>query len=187
MVPLFSLWLPILVSAVAVFAVSSLLHMLLTYHQSDFKKLPDDDGVRAALRPFAIPPGDYALPGLAPGQKWSDPAHLQKMKDGPVALMTVMAPGAPNMGPALALWFVYSVLVGVFAAYVVGGLVGPGADYLHVHRYVGTVAFAGYGLALLQNSIWYKRSWSGTVKSVFDGLVYALVTGGVFGWLWPSL
>ena len=186
MVPLLSLWLPILLSAVAVFVVSSLLHMVLTYHHSDFRKLPDEEGVRAALRPFAIPPGDYMIPGMEPGQKWNDPGRQEKMKEGPVALMTVLEPGLPNMGPQLAIWFAYSVLVGLFAAYVAGGLIGPGADYLHVHRYVGTVAFAGYGLALLQNSIWYKRSWSATLKSVFDALVYGLVTGGVFGWLWPA-
>jgi hypothetical protein len=38
----------------------------------------------------------------------------------------------------------------------------------------------------LTSSIWYKKSWSGTLKNVFDGLVYGLVTGGVFGWLWPG-
>ncbi len=186
MVPLMSLWLPILLSAVAVFVVSSILHMALKYHHSDWKCLPDDDGVRNALRPFAIAPGDYMIPGLVPGQKWNDQARIDKIKEGPVAFVTVMAPGMPSMGPQLLMWFVYSILVSVFAAYVVGGLAGPGAEYMLVHRYVGTVAFAGYGLALLQNSIWYKRSWSATLKSVFDGLVYALVTGGVFGWLWPS-
>ena len=187
MVPLMSLWLPILLSAVAVFVVSAVVHMVLPYHRSDFRSLPDDDGVRAALRPFAIPPGDYVLPGIAPGEKWDAPARLEKMREGPSALITVYPNEAPAMGGSLALWFVYSLVVGVFAAYVVGGLVGPGAAYLHVHRYTATVAFIGYGLALLQNSIWYKRSWSATFKSLFDALVYGLVTGGVFGWLWPAV
>jgi len=31
----------------------------------------------------------------------------------------------------------------------------------------------------------YKRNWGTTLKSVFDGLVYALFTAGAFGWLWP--
>lgn len=187
MVPLLSLWLPILLSAVAVFVASSILHMVFTYHHGDFKKVPDEEGMRAALRPFNLAPGDYHVPGKEPGQKWNDPAILERMKQGPVALITVVPAGAPNMGPALAQWFVYSLLVGLFVAYVTGGLIGPGAEYLHVHRYAGTVAFAGYGLALVQSSIWYNRSWSATMKSVFDALVYALVTGGVFGWLWPSI
>ena len=186
MVPLLSLWLPILLSAVAVFVVSSVVHMLLPYHRSDFRTLADDDGVRSALRPFAIPPGDYVVPGIAPGETWNSPTRLEKLKEGPSALLTVYPNTVPAMGGPLGQWFGYSLVVSVFAAYVVGGLVAPGADYMHVHRYVGAVAFAGYGLALLQNSIWYRKSWSATLKSVFDGLLYALVTGGVFGWLWPA-
>jgi len=46
--------------------------------------------------------------------------------------------------------------------------------------------FGGYALALLQNSIWYKRAWNFTLKSMADGLVYALLTAGTFGWLWPA-
>ena len=50
MVPLTSLWLPILLSAVVVFAASSIIHMVLPYHRNDFKKLPDEEGFLAALR-----------------------------------------------------------------------------------------------------------------------------------------
>jgi hypothetical protein len=76
-------------------------------------------------------------------------------------------------------------VVGVFAAYVAGRALGPGAPYLQVHRFAGVTAFAAYALALAQSSIWYKRAWSTTLKSTFDGLIYALMTGGTFGWLWP--
>ncbi|HPF69223.1 MAG TPA: hypothetical protein PLQ13_01015 [Candidatus Krumholzibacteria bacterium] len=185
MVPLFSLWMPIVVSAVLVFVASSIMHMALKYHHDDFRNLPDEDGVRAALKPFAIPPGEYMVPGLPPKTAWNAPERKAKLIEGPIAIMTFMKPGLPEMGPQLAMWFGYCVLVGVFAAYVAGGLIAPGAPYLHVHRYVGAVAFCGYGLALMQHSIWYKRAWSVTLKSLFDALVYGLVTGGVFGWLWP--
>ena len=30
------------------------------------------------------------------------------------------------------------------------------------------------------------RRWSTTAKHTIDGLVYSLLTGGIFGWLWPS-
>ena len=52
-------------------------------------------------------------------------------------------------------------------------------------RFVGCTAFIGYAVALWQNSIWFKRKWSTTAKNTFDGLVYALLTAGTFGWLWP--
>jgi hypothetical protein len=100
--------------------------------------------------------------------------------------MTVLPNGPIAMGRSLALWFAYSIIVGIFAAYITSRAVGPGAEYLSVFRFSGCTAFVGYSLALLQNSIWYKRNWGTTLKSVFDGLVYAAFTAGAFGWLWPS-
>ena len=186
MVPVMSLWLPILLSAVVVFVVSSILHMVLPYHRSDFKGVPKEADVMDALRPFAIPPGDYHMPHTANPTDMKDPAFIENLNKGPVVLMTVMPNGVPAMGPQLMMWFLYSVLISGVAAYVGSrALVNVSADYLAVFRFVGTTAFAGYSLALLQNSIWYKRNWSATLKSMFDGLVYASLTAGVFGWLWP--
>ena len=186
MVPVLSLWMPILISAVFVFAASSIIHMVLRYHDNDFGQVPSEDAVMDALRGFDISPGDYAIPRPASSKEMSAPEFVEKMKRGPVALVTVMESGPPTMGKSLVLWFLYSILVGIFAAYIAGRALGPGADYLAVFRFTGATAFVGYSLALLQNSIWYKRAWSSTIKSVFDGFVYGLLTAGVFGWLWPS-
>jgi hypothetical protein len=185
MVPILSLWLPILLSAVLVFIVSSIIHMVLPYHRNDFGKLPRESEVMDALRPFGIPPGEYMMPRAGSMKEMSEPAFIEKRNQGPVALMTVMACGDSSMGKSLVLWFLYSVVVSVFAAYVAGRALGPGADYLAVFRFAGVTAFAGYALALWQNTIWYKRAWATTAKSTFDGLVYALFTAGAFGWLWP--
>ncbi len=102
------------------------------------------------------------------------------------SFLTMMESGPPTMTMSLILWFAYSLVVGVIAAYLAGRALGPGADYMAVFRFAGTVAFVAYSLSLPQNSIWYKRNWSATLKSMFDGLVYGLFTGGIFGWLWPS-
>jgi hypothetical protein len=186
MVPVMSLWLPIVLSAVIVFAVSSVIHMVLGYHKNDFRAVPGQDDVQEALRKFSIPPGDYVLPKAASMKEMSAPAFVEKLTKGPVIVMTV-APNRPfNMGIALGQWFVYSLVVGVFAAYVAGRAVGPGTDYLAVFRLAGTTAFVGYALALAQGSIWYGRSWRTTLIVMLDGLVYGLVTGGTFGWLWPK-
>ncbi len=74
----------------------------------------------------------------------------------------------------------------IFAAYIASRAVDPGADYLAVFRFVGTSAFIGYALALWQDAIWWDRAVSSTLKSTLDGLIYGLLTAGVFGWLWPS-
>ena len=187
MVDVMSLSLPIFLSGLFVFLVSFVIHMMLRYHRTDFGKVPSEDGVMDALRKFSIPEGDYVIPHAGSPEAMKSAEYVEKSKKGPVAFLTVMKVGTPSMGSSLVQWFLYCVLVGIFSAYIAGSALPPGAHYLSVFRIAGATAFAAYGLALLQNSIWYKRNWSATLKSVFDGLVYALVTGGTFGWLWPPL
>jgi len=186
MVPIMSLWLPILLSAVFVFIVSSIIHMLLPYHRTDWSKVPSEDGVMDALRPFNIPPGDYHMPHASGLQETNSPEFQEKVNRGPVALMTVLPNGMPGMTKSLILWFVYSIVVSIFAAYIAGRALEPGVHYLTVFRFAGATAFIAYTVAGWQASIWYHRPWSTTIKNTFDGLVYALFTAGTFGWLWPS-
>jgi len=159
--------------------------MALGYHRNDFRKLPREDEVMAALRPFDIAPGDYAIPCAGSMAAMKDPAFAQKMKEGPVAFMTVAPSGPPSMGSSLVLWFLYSILVSIIAAYIAGSALHRGEPYLHVFRFAGCTAFTGYAVALLHDSIWYRRSWVTTLRYMFDGLVYGLLTAGIFGWLWP--
>ncbi len=185
MVSVASLWLPILLSAVGVFVVSSIIHMFLGYHAADYKRLPAEDDVMAALRKFDVPPGDYMMPCPTGRNAFKDPAFLEKMNAGPRAMFTVFPGGKISMGPQFVQWFLYCVLIGITAAYISGRALGPGAHYLKVFRFAGATAFYGYALAHIPASIWYKRSWGTTLRNVFDGLVYGLVTAGFFGWLWP--
>lgn len=186
MVAIMSLWIPILLSAVIVFMVSSIIHILLPYHRTDFGKVPSEDEVMEALRKFSIPPGNYVIPCAGSPKVMRSPEFIEKATRGPVAFMTVLQSGPPSMGGSLIQWFIYCVVVGMFAAYIAGRALGPDAQYMAVFRFAGCTAFIGYAMALLQNSIWYKRNWSATLKSMLDGLIYALVTAGTFGWLWPS-
>lgn len=185
MTPLLALWLPILLAAVIVFVASSVIHMMLPWHKSDYPKMPNEDRVRDALRPFAIPPGDYMVPRPESRQEMTSPAFAEKVKQGPNLVVTVLPSGPFSMGKNLTQWFLYAVVVGVFAAYVAGRALPPGAEYLRVFRFAGVTAFVGYTLALWQMSIWYRRSWTTTIKATVDGLIYALLTAGTFGWLWP--
>jgi hypothetical protein len=184
MVPVLSLWLPILLSAIIVFIASSILHMVLPFHKADYKRVAQEDEFMEAVRRLKIAPGDYLAPCPPSRAGMKDPAFVEKMKRGPVVIMTV-APGGGGMGAQLAQWFVYAIVVSVFAAYIAGRAVGPGTDYLQVFRFAGCTAFVGYSLALPQYSIWYKRNWGTTIRSTIDGLIYGLLTAGTFGWLWP--
>jgi hypothetical protein len=166
MVSIPSLWLPILLSAVAVFVASSVIHMFLGYHAVDYARVPAEDDVMATLRKFDLPPGDYMLPCPGSAAAMKDPAFLEKLKAGPRVMMTVMPGGEITMGPQFIQWFLFSVLIGITAAYISGRALG-------------------YSLAAWPMSIWYKRSWGTTLRLSLDGLIYALLTGGFFGWLWP--
>ena len=184
MVSALSLWLPVLLSAVFVFIVSSIIHMVLKYHGNDYKAVPSEDAVMDALRSFNIAEGEYFIPYVNDPKQRETDEFKAKIEKGPIAFLTVI-PGAYDMGGKLVMWFVYSILVGFCTAYMAGLAMEAGAHYMAVFRFTGTAAFVGYALALMQNSIWYGRGWGNTLKSMGDGFIYALVTAGTFGWLWP--
>lgn len=180
------LWLAILLSAVFVFVVSFVLHMVIPIHKGDFAKLPNEGELLDAMRGRGIQPGDYAFPYAGSVGELGSPETIEKFKQGPVGFLTVVPSGPPAMGKSLLQWFLYSVLVSVFAGYVGTFRLSPGSHYLEVFRLTGTVAVVAYSLGNIPNSIWKGTSWWTTVKYVFDGVIYGLVTAGTFGWLWPS-
>ncbi len=185
MTDLSALWLPILLSAVVVFIISSIVHMAPLWHRGDYPKMKQQDAVMDALRPCNLPPGDYFFPRADNMADMRTPAYKEKVAKGPVVLMTVMPNGMRPMGPMLAQWFVYCLVINVFAAYIAGRALPQGTAYLQVFRFIGAAAFIAHSVALWQLSIWYARGWGLTLKYTFDGLLYALCTAGVFGWLWP--
>lgn len=184
MVPITSLWLPILLSAVLVFVVSSVIHMFTPWHKGDVRGVPGEADAMAALRRLNIPPGDYVMPYATSMEAMKDPEYVKRLEAGPAVFMTVWK-GSTSMTGSLVGWFVYSIVIGMFAAYLAGAALPAGASYLEVFRFAGTTAFAGYALALPQGSIWWKRGWGATIRSMVDGLVYGCLTAGAFGWLWP--
>ena len=185
MVSLTELWLPIVLSAVFVFIASSIIHMVLKLHKSDYRQLPGEDKIAGAMREAGVAPGYHTMPYFADMKDMGTPEGMKKLERGPVAFVTVVPNGPPAMGKFLGLWFVFSLAISVFAAYVAGRAVGPGAEYLSVFRFAAATAFLGYAAAEPISSIWKGQPWGMTIRHMVDGLVYALLTGGVFGWLWP--
>lgn len=180
---LVELWLPIVLSAAFVFIVSSIFHVALPIHAGDFKKLPDEDGARAALGTPTVPPGDYVVPYATCMKDVCIDEMKKKYEEGPVAFLTVLPKGPPAMGKALVQWFLFCVLVSIFVAYVVSFALSESAHYTQVFRLAGTVALPGYAFAYVQDSIWKGRPWGTSIKFMIEGVVYALVTAGTFGWL----
>jgi hypothetical protein len=176
-----SLWLPIVLSAVFVFLVSSVVHMVLQIHKGDYKKMPNEDGVLDALRKLGVVPGQYMFPHCSSMQDFNKPEMKAKFEQGPMGTIVVRGKDCMNMGKALGQWFVFCLLISVFVAY----LTSLGASH-GVFRIATTVAVLGHCFTSVCDSIWKGVSWSTTVKFVFDGVLYALVTGATFAWLWPA-
>jgi hypothetical protein len=186
MVSLTALWLPVLLSAILVFFASTFVHMVLKYHASDYKALPNEEAVRAAIRNGnPATPAQYIIPHIADMKQMGSPETKKKYEDGPVAVLTLKRNGPFTMGPNLAQWFVFTLVVSFFVAWVTSQVLPMGTAYMKVFQVAGTVAFLSYAAGQLPASIWMGKPWSIAAKEVLDGLIYGLVTAGAFGWLWP--
>jgi len=186
MIPVVSLWLPILLAAVFAFVASSIVHMVLRYHKTDMRGFRDEETVRAALGAQKLSPGQYAIPFCADMKQMKDPAMIQKYTDGPVAIVTLLPNGNVQMGKHLLRWFLYCLGVSFVVGYVASRTLAPGSAYMQVFRFTSVVAWLGYAGAHVSAGIWQGRPWSTVGKDLFDGFVYALLAGGAFGGLWPQ-
>lgn len=185
MTGLSALWLPILLSAVIVFIASAIIHTVLPWHRNDYRSVPDEAQVSAALRPFAIPPGDYMIPRAASMADMKSPEFAERVRQGPNLVATVLPNAQWSMGRNLGLWFLYCLVVTILSA-CLATMAAPGVTDRHtIFHLVAMAAFIGYAVALWQMSIWWRRSWMTTFKATIDGIVYALLTGATFIWLWP--
>ena len=186
MVSLGQLWLAVVLAAVAVFVASSIIHMVLKYHNPDYRGLPNEDEVAAALRKGNLAPGQYPIPYCADMKEMAKPEMVAKYASGPVALLLVRKPGPMSMTPYLTQWFAVNVVIAFFCAYLASRTLQPGTEYLQAFRVTGTVSFLAYAAGAWISGIWMGVPWASVWKGTFDALVYGLVTGGVFGWRWPD-
>ena len=185
MVAITALWLPILLSAVVVFIVSAAVWMAMPHHKNDFAPASDQDALMDAVRGSTPGPGMYYFPWAAGGQ--NSPEYMEMARTGPVGILRVRDPEAAlNMGPAMLKSVLLYLVVGVFIAYLASVTLAPGAAYLSVFQVTGTAAFMAYGFIGYQEAIWFGLPAKVAFKHSLDGLAYALLTAGIFGWLWPA-
>ena len=185
MVGLFALWMPIVVSAVFVFIALMLIHGLFGWHRADMTAVPGESQVMELMRGLNVQPGDYRFPHGNTVAEMTAPEFVAKMNQGPVGILTVWPNGEINMGKLMGQWFIYSLFIGGVAAYVTGRTHAPGASFLEVFQVSGVVTFCCYVVAHWQNWIWWGKSTRFTVTHTLDGILFALITGATFAWLWP--
>jgi len=179
-----ALWLPILLSAVIVMIGSSVVWMALKYENAEWKPIPGEDQLREVVRKLNLPaPGQYIFPHMM-GEGGGE-AAMKKMEEGPNGILLLRPAAKFSMTPMLVKSFVYYVVVSIFVGYVATHAVGAGTEYLKVFQVAGASAFMAYGLALVPEAIWFGRTWKSVFKTMFSALIYACLTAGTFGWLWP--
>ena len=181
-----SLWLPIVLAAVLVFVASSLIHMVLKYHASDYRALPNEDAVRAAIRAANLPPGQYFFPHVGDMKRMGEPDVVAKFVEGPVGHVTLRKAGPPTMGPNLAQWFVFNLVISVLVACIAVTVLPAGAEKKLVFHTAGMVAFLAYAGGQIPGAIWMGKPWRVAAKEVVDSLIYGLVTAAAFMWFWPG-
>jgi len=177
--------LPAALSAVFVFIASSIIHMVLKWHNPDYRKLANEDEVMKAIGKGSPTPGQYIFPHCLDGKHASTPEMGKKFADGPIGVLYVKPNGQMKLGPFLVQWVVYTIVVGILVGYVARFSLKVGATYEEVFQLVGMCAWLAYAWSMPSDSIWKGKPWSSTARSLVDGLVYALITAGTFGWLWP--
>jgi hypothetical protein len=179
---LLSLWRPILLSTLFVFVASNLLWMALPFwHAKDYGKLPDEETVLKGLA--AAPPGQFMVPCL--DWKTATPEAQAAAQQGPMGLLLLRNPGAFSLPGALAKYALYTLGMVVLVAYLTTLALPREAHYMQVFRVVSTAGVLAFSFGDIPGAIWYGKPGKVVLKQVVDGLIYGLLMGGAFGWLWP--
>lgn len=187
MVSLTALWLPILLSAVVVHFAAAIVWMVLPHHKTDWGKIPDEGKILDHLKDHAVGPGMYHLPFHGGGSEMKNPAYQETLRSGQAIFMQVW-PGTRilNMGKSMMMVFIYYIVIGILVAYLGSRVLPVGTEYMTVFQVIGVAALLGYAGSLPLKAIFWGYSWSMVLKEMFDAALYALLTAGVFGWLWPG-
>jgi hypothetical protein len=182
--PFLALWLPTLVSAVAVFILSSIIHMVVPWHKNDYSRFPDEAAVLDSLRMHNLASGEYMAPRPSSRQDMSSPEFREKVKRGPLVILNIAHGDSVSMGRPLILWFVYVVVISALAGHIAWSINHD--DSAYIFHAVALTALLGYAGALWQQTIWFRKPWLTSFKGTVDGLIYAVVTGMIFVYFWPK-
>lgn len=185
-VALIDLWMPILSSVVVEFFASSFAYMVLPHHRKDWGKAPNEDALLEFVRSHDIKSGQYMFPGCQNFNELKDPDVKKRYVAGPHGTLRVWA-GMPNFGRNLILTSLLYIVIGVFVAYLATIALNQRADFKSAFRFTGIAAVMTYCLGFVGNTIWYGQPLKPFLNDLAAGIVFGLLSGAVFGFLWPAL
>ena len=182
---LLALWLPILLSAVVVFVISSLVHMVFKYHATDYGTVANEDAVRAAINAGNPAPGRYVIPHCKDMKDMASPEMTKKYQEGPVMHFTILPKGVPGLGKYLGQWLLWSLVIAAVVGWLTAKAYGLGAPAQGAAKFAAVLTFIAHGFGTVTESIWVGRPWGSSARYLLDSALYALGTWAVFLWLWP--
>jgi hypothetical protein len=186
-VSIMQLWLPILLSGIFCWFASALIHMIIKYHNADYKKLSNEEQVADAIRDGNTAAGFYHMPHCTDMKEMQNEAMQEKFKKGPIAMISVFENGLPPMGKLLSQQFIYFLVACVLIAYVATLSLMASADFMIVFRLVMVISFLTFGYGLIPYSIWFGHPWAISIRYLIDAIIYGAVVAATFAWLWPSI
>lgn len=178
---LLSLWIPIVLSAVALFFASFLSWMVLQLHKQDWKKLEHEDEFLAVAAKCNLAEGSYMFPGCNSQAEMQSEEFKRKQDAGPRGVMTILP--KVNMGQNLGMTFAYFLVVSAMLGYLATIAIKPGDDGMQVFRFVSTAGLLTFLSAMVQHAIWFRPR---IVGHVIESVAYAAITGAIFAALWPK-
>ena len=181
---LIDLWLPILVSAIAVFFCSFIAWAVSPHHKGDFNPAPDEQGLISAIRALHLKPGRYGFPFCHSHAQAKEPDFLKMWKEGPAGMLNIWP--QISMGRNMALTFLVFLAVSTLIAYLADITLQSGDGFARVFQVVGTAGVLAYCFSFLPNIIWFSGGGRAALMCFIDGIIYGLVTGAVFAYFWPS-
>jgi hypothetical protein len=177
------LWLPIVLSAVALFFASFLSWMVLGLHKPDWSKVPDEGRLSKALIDCGLEPGkSYMLPSCDDPARMKTKEFQDRLAAGPNGVFTIF-PAGTGMGAKLGLTFVYFLMTSLILAYL--GTLGlpAGAPGRQVFRFFSTAGLLTHLAAMVPQSIWFKNR---IVGHTLESVAYCLILGAIFAYFWPA-
>lgn len=182
---LLSLWLPILLSGVALFFLSFVFWSLLPHHKKDIACAPKQDELLDAVRKLDLPPAQYMFPNCEDPKEYKTERFRALYDTGPWGMLNVF-PAKPNMGRSVGLTLAYFLLVSIVIAYLAGATRAPGAEFGEVFQVAATAGVLVFVFGGVLTGVWFGKPARAFVTESIDGLVYAAATGLIFGMFWPG-
>jgi hypothetical protein len=184
-VGLSEIWLPILLVSVATFIASAITWTVLPHHKKEFRKAPDEAALRALLLAQGMSGGQWRIPYCDTKEEMKSPEFLSRFDTGPVGILQFERTGGMQFPQRLIKSFLLFAFIAFFTGYVLQEALQAGESFLRVFQVGGSISFGAHALGHVQDTIWFGKSWKRVIMQAIDSLIFSLVTGAIFAWLWP--